>query len=44
MLAEFHKEGKSVILSVHDPAAISLPAHIYELENGQVKAISHPSS
>jgi putative ABC transport system ATP-binding protein len=37
MLEAFHKEGKTVILSVHDPAMVSLPACIHELENGQVR-------
>jgi putative ABC transport system ATP-binding protein len=39
ILREIHAEGKTVILSSHDPQLIALATQVYELEAGRLKAV-----
>jgi ABC-type lipoprotein export system ATPase subunit len=34
-----HAEGKTVILSSHDPQMIALATHVHELEEGKLKNV-----
>ena len=44
MLEALNKEGKTVILSVHDPTMVSRPANVHVLENGQLRAVAPPGN
>jgi putative ABC transport system ATP-binding protein len=38
LFGELHAEGKTVILSSHDPAVVALASHVFELERGRLKS------
>jgi putative ABC transport system ATP-binding protein len=38
ILQEIHAEGKTIVLSSHDPSLVNLGTHVYELEGGRLKA------
>src|SRR5207302_1528900 len=38
VLAEIHAAGTTVVLSSHDPRALSLATRVYELEGGKLRA------
>jgi putative ABC transport system ATP-binding protein len=40
ILEEFHRDGKTVILSSHDPQLVSLATKIYSLEKGRLNTYS----
>jgi len=42
LLEEYHRSGHTLILSTHDPGIVSLPCTVYELEKGEVKAVTIP--
>jgi putative ABC transport system ATP-binding protein len=36
---ELHADGKTLVLSSHDPAVVALASHVYELERGRLKGV-----
>jgi ABC-type lipoprotein export system ATPase subunit len=39
VLQEMHQEGKTLLVSTHDPQVIALATRVYELEGGRLKSV-----
>jgi putative ABC transport system ATP-binding protein len=42
VFAELHAEGRTVVLSSHDPAVVALASRVYELERGRLRGVLKP--